>query len=356
MCSHFGQRLWGKRRATTPRFRSHPAGFFLRMVKRSAVEVDGVKLSAYAAKLPKARRTGDDAVDQAKVEQHKAMMKMIALMQDHPQLVHNQVASMQAAIEALKQPRVLSQGDWHDTYTTIKQLPKYFCAIMLISRVGLGKMLVDRIDFADSEHGVRSCFQFVAALDPNDHLPKELRNKRDTDMVLGQRIEEVGRAASFRAAVSDTGVVDWAKLGCYRVLWEAEGGTQIEHQPTKSVKFMLSSYNFTREWRLENNWNDMRTRAYHPAGGELMLHTLWKGTHDGPYKHRVVKNVNCIKTLYDQWLLAGSKRDDGYVDLIVNGTEQSVLPWAAELRKERAKKLSQTKQLKKRNAHIQLSS
>ena len=100
-------------------------------------------------------------------------------------------------------------------------------------------------------------------------------------------MREVGRAGSFAKSVGEDGAVDWGKFGCYIVDWSDLAKPAVAHRPTDTRKPMVRSLNFTKEWKLDNNANDIRSRAYHAAGGEYYLHELFKATADGPYVHKI---------------------------------------------------------------------
>ena len=103
----------------------------------------------------------------------------------------------------------------------------------------------------------------------------------------------------------------------------------------------------------ENNANDMRTRVYRLAGGEIIFHSLRQGVAEGPYLQRTVKGHNCLQKLYDNWMGGGGCIADSCdVEFIVTASENIILSSAAQQMSSRAKALVQAKKLKQSEAQI----
>ena len=86
--------------------------------KATSVEViDGMEITPYASRFPKAKRTNDEALDGIREQQENASKKIITLLQHHQGVVINQLAMLQSSISSMSKPQrsLTSAASFHDS-------------------------------------------------------------------------------------------------------------------------------------------------------------------------------------------------------------------------------------------------
>lgn len=92
--------------------------------------IDGIQISAFARKAPAIKKSGDAGLDEQRTSERNALMKCVALLQQHDDLVLPTLSHIQGAITR-KATTHKRERTWADTYCRVKYFPKYFLAAWL---------------------------------------------------------------------------------------------------------------------------------------------------------------------------------------------------------------------------------
>lgn len=120
---------------------------------------------------------------------------------------------------------------WPSTYMTVGKLPKYWRAEYLVAELSSRGFSTERcrsIDQADPEDITR-IFDFLHGVHGSTRLPRCCLDKFVCSSVFRERLNDLGRAAAFMAALVRVGRVDWTQMGAYKVVKNSAIQIVIKH-------------------------------------------------------------------------------------------------------------------------------
>lgn len=120
---------------------------------------------------------------------------------------------------------------WPSTYMTVGKLPKYWRAEYLVAELSSRGFSTERcrsIDQADPEDITR-IFDFLHGVHGSTRLPRCCLDKFVCSSVFRERLNDLGRAAAFMAALVRVGRVDWTQMGAYKLVKNSATQIVIKH-------------------------------------------------------------------------------------------------------------------------------
>jgi len=189
----------------------------------------------YAKKFPKYKRTGSLHVDCEGEAHRNAAMVVVDRLVRMPALAGPVKTWLDAREQQQARSNELKSGRWHETYCYLENLSKDWCTEFLAmlakgTKSNVDIALLNSMDTHDATV-IKKLFHFVAFTAPSTKLPRECLDKAVCSRTLKRRCTEVGdRIALVGDAVSSQGVVDWKKLGVYKLTFnEANKCVSVTH-------------------------------------------------------------------------------------------------------------------------------
>ena len=196
----------------------------LHLVATMALEADEASkgMSSYAKKFPKYKRTGNLHTDCEGESNRLLAMNIVEKLVGDPSLAGPINSWLEARQSQQTKAIEIQSGRWHVTYCYLEKLSKDWCAEFLTMLAGntnpsVNMTLLNTIDSHDMQ-AIKRIFYFVSFTTPSTKLPRECLDKAVCSMTLQRRCQEVGsRIQVVGEAASSMGIVDWKKLGVYKL-------------------------------------------------------------------------------------------------------------------------------------------
>jgi hypothetical protein len=148
----------------------------------------------------------------------------------------------------------------------------------------LTQAMVDLVD-ANSVHNIPRMFYMMTQTSPSTPLPRKLReSKALCTKTFKARLAQLKNPLCDWAHqhVSNTGAVNWAEGGCYRLTWEGEGNqcraTQVSYLCGNHVAKV--TVEITKDFELHDPWDSLKARAERKPA-RYFLHEFFKDD-EGP--------------------------------------------------------------------------
>ena len=112
---------------------------------------------------------------------------------------------------------------WPDTYMTMGQIPKWYCADMLVDLCGFDQQSVDQLDNC-GHNLVKEVFTFIFGVGGSAYLPRACLDKKVMRLWLSKLLSLLGDRNKGLLDRFDTrtGRIDWQKHGPFQYKWETD--------------------------------------------------------------------------------------------------------------------------------------
>jgi hypothetical protein len=241
---------------------------------------DGKAMVPYALKCPALKtKKGSSVIDQSKL-QRDSLMCIIDKLVKYPQVIEPiRTVLFSSDFQCPADVSSLADSTWKGSYSTIDKIGKGWLAKWLVSRNvkdGLTMKTLEALDKVDPDVIVM-LFCFEVQLSPKCAFPPALTSALAACQVFSQRAHAVEPriVGLMKSQDLNTGVVNWAQGGCYRMTF-AEGRCKyILHVPSGKEQELEPHVVITPAFVLYDNWSDMEARV-ELAPSKYWLHTLFK--------------------------------------------------------------------------------
>lgn len=215
--------------------------------------------------------------------------------------------------------------------------------------------VIDAIDAADPDNGIRFVFEFLLMVEGGDTVPKEMLDKVACSEILGLRLRFVGRHQNFVSRyVKQDGSIDWLQAGAYIVEWTEAKAVAVVHRSSGHREAIPSHLVVDDSWQLEDNVHDMKT-SLRKGGTHHLLHKLF-GADRGPHLKKKICKGRDLKNLAVRYK-SGDERLGMNLDeaKLISEDKVAILRSAEKHRKEKMSRVAtERKAESKRRKTIQL--
>lgn len=230
----------------------------------------------YAKRFPKTNTAGGNAIDKLERKvQHETCVAVVEQMVLDPSLgsaIKNYLEQRRKQEESKQEE---TNGRFHHTYCYYEKISKEWMAqwLVMASQGGPHKIAMELLNKVDMQNimDMRRLFYLVCGISGMTKLPRECLDKETCSKTMLRRCEELGRRIDkVSGCISASGIVDWARLGVYKITFNATTGkgASIEREPVRRFRTTSSStelrYHRQRQRRLRRGRQGCRPLS--PAG------------------------------------------------------------------------------------------
>lgn len=288
---------------------------------KAAPAADEGRLCPYAARFPKPKKVGNPHANCEAEAQHDSAVFVVQCMVTDLSLAPLLKAYLESRRKHDSAKVEESQGRWHKTYMVLEKLSKEWVAewLAVLSQEGdfpLTVSLLNRIDMQNSEH-IKIIFHFVTFTSASTKLPREMLDKQVCGLALKRRAAELGDRISLVAvATASNGVIDFLKLGVYKLGFDDDGNaTSITHIQGQ-VATIPEHIRIDKTFELIGNEHDL-TAEVKKGPARFFLHDFFPKT-SSPWVHVLDKKAtHLVKLAQDSDLEVRTKNAEAQAGTVV---------------------------------------
>ena len=218
-----------------------------------------------AARIPKAKKTGNLAIDQDAELARQAFVDTVNGMWIHDDLCVKVSQYFRSAVVAKEQALLRSQTGCFTEVSIVRKLDSTFMIRFIVTHSKLTAATLAKAKIADGD-AVLHTFCFMTNMGPGTKVPEACIEVMVMWQVAVKLWENAGRRfESLRAEeyLDQNGRVSWPRIGSYELKFCSDDFRvqKIRHRPSGDEVEVDNATYVTNAHKLKNNWNDQTACA-----------------------------------------------------------------------------------------------